>query len=328
MRWLRRDGGSGVEVQARGTLAAPDGYDVLVSVGISNRGPTAIWSVTEGEAELHARYEQAPSGASFPVTQLAGSVRVAIASYDEAAGLRSVTPVPNLPVAHPMVDVLADGTFLVVGARCKWSPEGSELNALAIDQWGRIVRRGCLGDGIQHLQVGSDGMIWVGYSDEGVFGNFGWGGPGPTPLGAGGLAAWSPAFEKVWELDPQEGLIADCESLNVADGVVWCCPYTDFPVVRVSQRERTIFASTDVSGPTGIVVNGDFVALIGTYRDPSLLVFGTVRDGTFSETRRSNLRMPDGQPVMACPVTCRGTVAHFVTGQEWFSFELTTPTAI
>ncbi len=301
---------------------------MLVSVGISIGGPVAIWSIAAGEAQLHARYEQRAGGAILPVTQPIGSVDVVIALYDEAAGLRSATPVRTLPVAHPMVDALANGTFLVVGVRCTWSPEGPELNALAIDQSGRIVRRGCLGDGIQHLQVASDGTIWVGYSDEGVFGNFGWGGPGPTPLGAGGLAAWSPTFEKVWELDPREGLIADCYALNVADGEVWCCPYTDFPVVRVAQREQTIFASGDVSGPSGIVVSGDTVALIGTYRDPSLLVFGTVRDGNFSETGRSNLRMPDGQPVIARPVACRGSVAHFFRGREWFSFDLTNWTAV
>ena len=89
-------------------------------------------------------------------------------------------------MAHPHIDMLADGSFLVVGARCRWAESGPELNALAIDQNGRIYRRGCLGDGIQHLQVAGDGTIWVGYFDEGVFGNMGWGSPGPEPLGAGG----------------------------------------------------------------------------------------------------------------------------------------------
>lgn len=64
---------------------------------------------------------------------------------------------------------------------------GPELNALTVGLDGRILRRGCPGDGIGHLQVAEDGTIWAGYSDEGVYGNFGRRGPGPTPLGARGM---------------------------------------------------------------------------------------------------------------------------------------------
>lgn len=50
-------------------------------------------------------------------------------------------------------------------------------------------------------RVAPDGTIWAGYFDEGVVGNFGWGGPGPTRLGADGIGAWSSELKKVWELD-------------------------------------------------------------------------------------------------------------------------------
>jgi len=131
---------------------------------------------------------------------------VALAAYTGSGIVAAmVVHVPALPVAHPHVDVLADGSFLVVGARCRWAEPGPERNALAVGQTGRILRRGCLGDGIGHLQVAGDGTIWAGYSDEGVFGNFGWGGTGPAPLGAGGIAAWSPDFDKTWELKPGKG---------------------------------------------------------------------------------------------------------------------------
>ncbi len=32
--------------------------------------------------------------------------------------------------------------------------------------------------------------------------------------------AWSPDLAKVWELDPQEGLVSDCYTLNVGEGQV------------------------------------------------------------------------------------------------------------
>lgn len=96
--------------------------------------------------------------------------------------------------------------------------------------------------------------IWTGYFDEGVFGNFGWGRPdGPDPLGAAGIVAWSPTLNKVWELDADEGLIADCYALNVAPDAVWACTYTDFPVIRIADEHEQVQSTREVSGPTGII---------------------------------------------------------------------------
>jgi hypothetical protein len=310
-------------VEFHGELQAPPGFDSLVTVGLSLDGPVAMWSSRDGEAELHARYEQPPGGPSFPRTVPGTAPAAALVAYASPDVVpTTVVPVRALPVAHPHVDVLADGSFLAVGARCSWTEAGPELNALAIDQNGRIFRRGCLGDGIEHLQVAGDGTIWAGYFDEGVFGNMGWGGPGPAPLGAGGIAAWSPDFEKTWELDPAGGLVADCYALNVGPGEVLACPYAGFPVVRIQDRQVRITPTSGVSGPAGIIASGDRVGLIGTYRDPSLLITGAIQDGTFHESERANLWAPDGAPLPMARVHCRGPVAHFFAGEKWYSFDL------
>lgn len=310
-------------VQFHGDLKAPYGFDSLVTVGVSLNGPIAIWSSSDGEAELHARYERPPGGASFPRTVPRTAPPATLAAYAGSDLVpATVVQVRVLPVAHPHVDVLADGSFLVVGARCSWTESGPELNALAIDHNGRIFRRGCLGDGIAHLQVAADGTIWAGYFDEGVFGNLGWGGPGPTPLGAGGIAAWSPDFEKIWELAPEDGLVSDCYALNVAPGEVLACPYTGFPVVRIQDRQETVVTTSGVSGAAGIIASGDQIAIIGTYRDPSLLITGAIQDGVFRESGRANLWEPDGAPLPMCQVHCRGSVAHFFAGRKWYSFDL------
>ena len=252
------------------------------------------------------------------MTRPASPAEVAIALYADSTAPTLVVWVDSLPVAYPLVDVMADGSFLVVGARCHWAADGAELNAVAIDRDGRILRRGCLGDGIGQLQVGADGTIWAGYFDEGVFGNYGWGGSGPRPLGAGGIAAWSPDFEKVWELDPEDGLVSDCYSLNVGGDEVLSCPYTDFPVVRIMERKVQIFPTQDVSGPSGILASGDEVALIGTYGDSSLIVRGRIEDGSCQETERGHLALPDGTD----RIHCRGSVAHFIADRSWSTFDL------
>lgn len=312
-----------LRVQFHGELQAPPGCDSLVTVGMSLSGPVAVWSSSEGAAGLRARDEK-PTRASFPRTAPGTPPAVALAAYPGTGlGPSAVVRVGALPVAHPLIDVLADGAFLVVGSRCRWKESGPELNALAVGHDGRIVRRGCLGDGIGHLQVAEDGTIWAGYFDEGVYGNFGWGGGrGPAPLGAGGIAAWSPEFEKVWELDPSGGLVDDCYAFNVGPGEVLACPYTDFPVVRIRDRKESAAATNGISGPSGIIASGDRVGLIGQYRDPAVLITGTVQDGLFRESDRVSLRAPDGSPLPKAPPCCRGSVAHFFADGKWYSFDL------
>lgn len=309
-----------LRVQFHGELQAPPGFDSLVAVGMSLSGPVAVWSSGEGAAELHGRDEQ-PGWASFPRTTPDTHPGAVLAAYAGSGTVPStVARVQALPVAHPHIEVLADGSFLVVGARCRWRESGPELNALAVGQDGRILRRGCLGDGIEHLQVAEDGTIWVGYSDEGVYGNFGWGGlGGPAPLGAGGIAAWSPDFEKVWELNPAEGLVDDCYALNVGPGEVLACPYTDFPVVRIRDWQVSSAATNNAGGPAGIIASGNQVGLIGS---SSLLITGTVQDGTYRESDRVSLRAPDGGPLPKSRPRCRGSAAHFFAEGKWYSFDL------
>ncbi len=72
---------------------------------------------------------------------------------------------------------------------------------------------------IGHVQAATDGTIWVGYGDEGIFGNFGWGGPGPAPIGARGIVQFSPSLDVVWEYPRSDSSnlepIDDCYALNV-----------------------------------------------------------------------------------------------------------------
>jgi hypothetical protein len=319
---LRRRQHRSPRVEFRGELVAPEGFDSLVAVGVSLGGPVAIWASPQGEAELHAFHEQPGWGRTFPRTRPITRPAVAMTSYADSSEPTRVVRVHGLPIAHPLVDVLADGSFLVVGSRCRWTDAGPELNALAIDQNGRIQRSGCLGDGIRHLQVAADGTIWTGYFDEGVLGNLGWGGPGPEPLGAGGIAAWSPRFEQLWELDPAAGVVFDWYALNVSGDEVLACPYTDFPVVRIRNREWRVYPTHDVPGPAGIIASGDRIGLIGSYDDPGLLTTGAIENGTFHEHERSHICTPDGAPLPRSEVHCHGSVAHFIEGRSWYSLDL------
>lgn len=300
----------------------PAGYGALVRAGVGADGPVAIWS-RPGEHALPPTAEQSGS-ATFPKSGPWETRSVALTEYgDRSTTPTAVTFVSALDVAYPMLQRLPNGNFLVVGTRCQWSPDGPELNGLVVAPDGSIVRRGCLGDGIEHVQVAENGTIWVGYFDEGVFGNFGWGYGGPEPLGAPGVVAWSLELEKVWELDASQGLVADCEALNVAGDDVWVCPYTDFPVVRISDGGARVFSPPNqLLGVDGIIVDGERFGLIGSYEEPSLFITGGLAGDRWIIETRGELTLPDGSPLPKVDVHCRGAVAHLFHGSTWYTFAL------
>lgn len=97
--------------------------------------------------------------------------------------------------------LLINGHVLLAGARSVYrSVDDIEKNARVYDGEGRCIRSFCLGDGIQDLYVTPKNTIWTSYSDEGVYGNFGW----DEPIGSKGLIHWD-AFGEQLEWHGPEG---------------------------------------------------------------------------------------------------------------------------
>src|SRR5262249_13826161 len=136
---------------------------------------------------------------------------------------------PELDLTFPRIDLFPDGRILVVGPRSAWrGPNDFDLNGAIVNPAASKVSRILLGDGIEDVYVDALGRIWVSYFDEGVFGNFGWGGNrGPNPIGAAGLVCFSETGEKIWEYGGNDG-IADCYALNVCDTEATIFFYSDF----------------------------------------------------------------------------------------------------
>ncbi|MFP3381434.1 hypothetical protein SB767_34510, partial [Bacillus sp. SIMBA_069] len=80
---------------------------------------------------------------------------------------------------------------------------GADRNAVIIDDHGHEIVADTIGGGIRHLQATSTGEIWVGYSDEGVYGNYGWNHPGPETPGCWGIARFDTSLTKVWDYAPR-----------------------------------------------------------------------------------------------------------------------------
>lgn len=170
-----------------------------------------------------------------------------------------------------LVDQFPGGSWIVAGARC---PVGHD-NARHLAADGTLISRFCLGDGIQHLQCDTDGGIWCGYFDEGVYGNLGWGNAGgPEPIGAPGLRRFDgrgrPSWSYSWE--STGSVIDDCYALNVSGNQAWAYYYSDFPIMRIDETRQCRQWQTQIRGSGAVAVDGSLAMLVGGYGKATDLV--------------------------------------------------------
>jgi hypothetical protein len=159
------------------------------------------------------------------------------------------------------------------------------------------------------------------------------------PVGACGLARFSPGLQRDWQYpshaDQSWGAISDCYALNVTDTDVWACYYTDWPVVRIRDGAVTSWPST-VAGTRALAMYDDRVALYGGYGpDQDRLATGQLTANGVQVTGKYRVVLPGGQPIpartqvigrwclnrSACPLRARSdgksgsfTVTHGQTG--------------
>lgn len=315
-------------VQARhhAQLTAPQDGDVRVSASVGPSGEVvALWSAAEDLSALISTTTQS-GGATSPDPQAPrpAPARVTVHAPDMAIAAR----IPSLPLAHPSVQPLPDGHVLVVGARCRWRPDGPDRNAIVYDSTGAALTEQTLGDGIEHVQTTGRGETWVGYFDEGVVGNYGWGdADSDPPLGACGLTRFSATFAQEWrypsQVDNTWDEILDCYALNVDGDTAWTCYYTDFPIVRIHDDTVTGWHN-DIHGAKALAVGGSRAALYGGYGpDHDRLVVGALSGDQFHVTGEYRLVQPDGQPLpTTAHVVGRGPDLHVLTDDSWLRLNI------
>ena len=273
------------------------------------------------EPRVHATLDP-PSPDDELVTTDVGPHGDVVALWKSSAGFRitghgSVIET-ELAVEHPQLQPLPDGQVLVVQPRCRWSSKGVAPNAFVLDQDGQVVRSGVFGDGIQHVATTPSGQTWVGYFDEGILGNLGWGfDPGPAPIGAHGLLRFDENLDLAWEfpLDTPFDVIEDCYSLNVDGEVAWACYYSEFPVVRIEAGQVVGWTTVDAHGPITLVSDGRHCALVchGHFEVGELS-----SDGVFTVVRETALALPEG------PVSLigRGDTLHILDERTHYKVDL------
>lgn len=160
-----------------------------------------------------------------------------------------------------ILDRFSDGRWL--GATTRSSGDG---NARVLSPNGVELDRIELGDGIEHLKIDAADRVWVGWFDEGVFGNDTWRVAGMEwAPSSSGMAAFDPAGNLLRHATLQT--VADCYSLNVVGVEAWTCTYADFPLWRMEPDGTETTWSTELSGVRAIAVNYPYVMAAGGYKD-------------------------------------------------------------
>jgi hypothetical protein len=312
-----------LSLRQHGRLTAADDGDALLSVSVGPAGEAvALWSAPADREALKSTTVQ-PGWASFPDARAIRPAGARITVHPH--GLADSVRIAEMPLAHATAQPLPNDRFLVVAARCRWRPEGPDRNALVYGLDGALVAEYTFGDGINKVLTTPSGDAWVGYFDEGVYGNYGWGGPGPEPLGSCGLARFGQSGERNWRFPSDAAApIDDCYALNVTGETAWACYYSDFPVVRVGDGEVTVWRNQLARGAGSIIVDDRRVGLVGSYppgRD--CLAIGEFDEADLREVGRYRLVLPDGQALPdRVRKVGRGPDLHIFHGPDWYRLSL------
>jgi len=296
------------------------GGQKVIASSIGPLGEACLLLVPPGvEKDPFGREERKGGGALFPLSRSPKTYAATFIRFD--GRLIQRTELCELNIAFPTVQPLPNGEVLLVGARCHYRNGDPEQNALICGPEGEVIRRFVLGDGINDVQTTGDGMIWVSYFDEGVFGNYGW----DKPVGSCGLVCFDPEGSKIWEFEPPDGFdsIADCYALNVSDDAVWACYYTDFPVLRVDSERKTQAWKNSYGGANALAVDGRRVALWGGFRDRhSRCILQQIHGDTLDDAVELAIGFPEGIDSKSVRVRGRGTTLHGFVGNSWLSYDL------
>jgi hypothetical protein len=315
-----------LRVRRHGVIDGRDG-DVLVCASVGPAGEAvAVWTTPDGLAAVTSA-TVSPAGARFPDPAAARPVAARITVYTPE--LAAVTPIADLTLAHISVQPMPGGRFLLAGARCRWRRDGPDRNGVLYDADGQVLCETVLGDGISHVLATSSGQVWIGYFDEGIYGNYGWGQADTAqPVGAYGIVRFSPELAPVWhyprytEVGPWDA-ISDCYALNVDGTCVWTCYYADFPIVCISDGVVTGWHN-DITGASALAAAGSRVALFGGYGpDHDRLALTELGADRAQPAGQYRVVLPDGEPLMAgTQVLGRGSRLHFLTGTSWYQLDM------
>lgn len=297
----------------------------VVGATVAYDGSLILLAVEQKDVKVPFPIFEQPGWASFPETKSRDAYKAWLLRIDDS--VRQDVEVAVLDNAFPYVDGFPDGSFIVASARCRYDGHSGELNASIYDQNGAPQKQMCLGDGINDVAVSSASLIWTSYFDEGVFGNFGWGGGNsPPPIGAHGLVCFDREGSQVWQYpNLEEGVeysIDDCYAMTIANDEVWLCFYSDFPLAHIDSRKQIKYWNNQIAGASTIAIDADKVLLYGGYSEDKtrICVQQCSEDGQIRSVFEGKLQLPEADKFMSVKGRCGAL--HVITDDCWHKLSI------
>jgi len=294
--------------------ALPDGWQTL-SLAILRDGRLGILAV---DSDLRDEWKFGENGELLG--DPFGLARKSTAQFFTFDGLQ-IGSGPTFALNEPwaVFDQFVDGRWIVAAPRTDGGP-----NARVISEPGDLLAELHIGDGIEHLKVDDNDLIWVGWFDEGVFGNDGWEIEGHEwPPSSNGLAAFdlSGSLVSYAKDAPDYDQIADCYSLNVIRDKAWACTYTGFPILCCDASDGSRWWQTTLSGVRAIAVRPPYVLAAGGYgKDINRCVLMRLEDTKAVAVREHRLPFDEAQFRGAELFDGRGNAIHVVLNGKWYTW--------
>ncbi|AKJ42932.1 hypothetical protein [Pragia fontium] len=198
------------------------------------------------------------------------------------------------------VQMLDNEHILLVGARCHYNDGQPEKNAAVYDSHGQLVRSFTLGDGIEDINVTSDGAIWASYFDEGVFGNYGW----AQPIGQYGLVKFDATGQVLWQADKFQ--IFDCYAVNAEnEHSFWFYYYSDFKLVHLKDGEATSY-NVPIQGAHAFALCHPYIVMGGGYGNNDKFSVFKQHPQHLKKTDELRFTDPQGKNLHQCIYSIRG----------------------
>lgn len=237
-------------------------------------------------------------------------------------------------VRDPHVQPTPEGRLLIVdGNSRRGSDGGAEENAVVFDAAGRASEGFVVGDGVEDVQLSSDGSVWVSYSNSGVsgdYGSWGWGRISQElwidPVGYPGLVRFGLDGTSLLEFMPPRGFLAvsDCFALNAWRDCAWISYHPGFPIVRVHRSAASRAWASDLGPVTSLAVAADRVLLHQRIQGRSDRAWlATLDGGSLARIERLDLDLEGRLPLEAARwVRGRGPFLSAFTDTGWYRLQV------
>ncbi|TFE04053.1 hypothetical protein [Jeotgalibacillus salarius] len=227
--------------------------------------------------------------------------------------------IQDVPFPPSNFDTFTDGTLLLASARCLRTRDWIQQNVRRYSEESECLDEFVLGDGIWNLAIDDKDRIWVGYFDEGVYGNMGW----KKPIGWSGLVAFSSTGEVLFR--PELPMIHELLSLNVQHADQVYAHYTLFSsIIHLDHFEEVEHNDIDEKVEIGPIMMIDDALVTYEYGSGSLTVLRK-QEGIFRKEQAFLLKDQGGNQLhdQYAVVKMRGNQLFLFNDFGIFQIELT-----